>query len=109
PHFRDISKRFVKSSQALFRGGFCGKFGLETLRLAGKCTAPNFTQYRLFAGEITEERGLADLQRLYDVVDASVFVAALPKKMQSCLNNLLAKPRLFSLAKTRGLLSGGYV
>jgi hypothetical protein len=109
PHLRGVSQSFVKSPEALLRSGFGGQLGLETLGLASKGPAPDFAQYRIFAGEVAEKRRLADFQSVYNIVDARVFVAALAKKMQSRFDDLLAKPRFLAFAKPRrGFLPGGW-
>jgi hypothetical protein len=50
PHLRGVSQSFVKPPEPLFRGGFGGQLGLETLGLASKGPAPDFAQYRKNVG-----------------------------------------------------------
>ena len=97
--FGHVAQSFVKAAQALLRGGFGGEFRLQAFGLAGESAAADFAQDCFFAGEITEESGLADFQSLHDVVNARFFIAALAKKMQGRFDDLLAQARFLAFAQ----------
>ena len=84
-----------------------GNSDFQAFGLAGKSAAADFAQHGFFAGEIAEESGLADFERLHDVVNARLFVAALAKKMQSRFDDLLAEARFLAFAQAGERLCSG--
>jgi hypothetical protein len=97
--FGYIAKGFVKSAQSLLGSGFDGQLRFEAFRLASEGPASHFSQNRIFTGEIPKKSRLANIQSLYDVVDAGLPIAVPSKKVQSRFYNLLAEPGFFALAQ----------
>jgi hypothetical protein len=61
------------------------------------------SQNCIFAGKIPEERWLADLENLDDIINAGVLVAMFAEQSESGLNNLLAQSCLLAFAKAKFL------
>src|SRR3989449_11528561 len=67
---------------------------------AGKAAAANFTQDRILAREVAENRGLADFQNPDNILNARVLVTLLAKKPDGGFNDLLAQLYFLAFTKT---------
>ena len=76
----DFREGIVKPVKPFGGGGFSGKLRLQAFGLARESAASDFAQYRVLAREVTKKCGLADLQNLHDVVNASVLVSTFAEK-----------------------------
>jgi len=70
---------------------------------AGEAALADVAKDCIFAGKISEEGGLADLENVDNIVDARVLVTLFAEQFDSGLDNLLAQSRLFAFAKPKCL------
>src|SRR4029077_630213 len=90
------SQLLIQPAQMFGRHGLAGKLVSQVICDASKSSPPDLAQNRVFAREIAEERRLANLKGLHDIVNARLLIPSLAKQSNCSIYDLLAETCLLA-------------